>query len=51
MRDPEFVQPSYEPAGAVEQIELILFAAVDVERFEPAEIVRLAFDRDDGILP
>jgi hypothetical protein len=51
MRNPEFVQPSHEPAGAIEQIELILLAAVDVERLQPAEIVRVGFDRNDGILP
>src|SRR5260221_1196768 len=51
MRNPELVQPSYEPACTVEQVELVLFAAIDVEGFQSAEIVRLAFDRDDGILP
>ena len=51
MPDPKLIQASYEPAGAVEQVELILFAAIDVEGFQPAKIVRLAFDRDNGILP
>jgi hypothetical protein len=38
MRDAELVQPPHEPAGPVEQVELILLAAVDVERLQPAEI-------------
>src|SRR5271165_1580427 len=46
----ELTQPSYEPAGTVEQIELIFLSAVDVERLQPAEIVRLGFDRNDRIL-
>src|SRR5229473_6877821 len=50
MRDAELVQPPHEPAGTVEQIELILLAAVDVERLQPAEIVRLGFDRDDRVV-
>jgi hypothetical protein len=29
---------------------MILLAAVDVERLQPAEIIRLGFDRNDGIL-
>jgi hypothetical protein len=48
MPDPKLIQPSYEPAGAVEQVELVLFAAIDVEGFQLAKIVRLAFDRSDG---
>src|SRR5580704_14335405 len=51
MRNAKPVQPPHEPAGTVEQIELILLAAVDVERLQPAEIVRLGFDRDDRVLP
>jgi hypothetical protein len=51
MRNAKLVQPPHEPAGAVEQVELILLAAVHVERLQPAEIVRLGFDRNDGILP
>src|SRR5271166_3857990 len=50
MRNAELAQPSYEPAGTVEQIELIFLSAVDVERLQPAEIVRLGFDRNDRIL-
>src|SRR6266550_3761503 len=38
MRNAELVQPPHEPAGTVEQIELILLAAVDVERLQPAEV-------------
>jgi len=41
----KFVQPSHEPVGTVERVELILLAAVDVERLQPAEIVRLGFVR------
>jgi hypothetical protein len=51
MRDAKLIQPPHEPAGTVEQVELILLAAVDVERLQPAEIVRLGFDRDDRVLP
>src|SRR5882724_9112723 len=50
MRDAKLVQPSHEPAGTVEQIELILLAAVDVERLQPAEIVRLGFNRNNRVL-
>jgi hypothetical protein len=46
MRNAELVQPPHEPAGTVEQIELILLAAIDVERLQPAEIIRLDFDRN-----
>ena len=38
--DPKLIQASYEPAGAVEQVELVLFAAIDIEGFQPAKIVR-----------
>src|ERR1700731_1674957 len=41
MRDAKLVQPPHEPAGSVEQVELILLAAVDVERLQPVEIVRI----------
>ena len=51
MRNAKLVQPAYEPAGTVEQVELVLLAAVDVERPQSAEIVRLGFDRRDGVSP
>jgi hypothetical protein len=51
MRNAELVQPAHEPAGTVEQIEQILHAAVDVERLQSAEIVRLDFDRNYGVPP
>jgi hypothetical protein len=51
MLDSEFVQPSHEPAGAIKRIELIVLAAVDVERLQPAKIIRLGFDRNDRVLP
>jgi hypothetical protein len=35
MREAKLVQPSHEPAGTLEQIELILLATVDVERRSP----------------
>jgi hypothetical protein len=38
MRNAKLVQPSHEPAGTVNQIELILLPAIDVERLQPAEI-------------
>src|SRR5438132_6430085 len=50
MRNAKLVQPSHEPTRTVEQIELILLAAVDVERLQPAEIVGLGFDRDYRVL-
>jgi hypothetical protein len=46
MRDAELVQPPDEPAGAVEQVELIPLAAIDVERLKPAR-----FDRNDRVVP
>jgi hypothetical protein len=49
MRNAKLVQPPHEPDGTVEQIELILLAAVDIERLQRAEIVRLGFDRNDGL--
>src|ERR1700751_782420 len=51
MRYAESVQAPHKPASAVEQIELILLAAVDVERLEPAQIVRLRLNRNDGVVP
>src|SRR6266404_3664524 len=51
MRNAKLVQPPHEPAGPVEQIELVLLAAVDVERLQPAEIVRRGFDRHYRVLP
>src|SRR5271165_1574519 len=51
MRNAKLAQPPHEPAGTVDQIELILLAAVDVERLQPAEIVRLGFDRNGGVVP
>ena len=50
-RDAQFVQPSCKSTRAVEEIELILRTAIDIERFQPAEIVRVRVDRDYGILP
>ena len=50
MGNAELVEAPHEPAGTVEQIELIIFAAIDVERLQPAEIVRLGFERDYGVL-
>jgi hypothetical protein len=32
MRNAKLVQPSHEPAGPIEQVELILLAAINVER-------------------
>src|SRR6266436_7504116 len=46
----KLVQPPHEPARAVEQIELILLAAVNVERLQPAEVVRVGFDRHCRVL-
>src|SRR5216683_5162098 len=50
VRNAKLVEPPHEPARAIEQIELILLAAVDVERLQPAEVVRLGFDRDDRVV-
>src|SRR5260370_856741 len=41
MRNAKLVQPPHEPTSAVEQVELILLAAVDVKCLQPAEIARL----------
>ena len=38
MRYTKLVQSPHEPAGTVEQIQLILLAAVDIERLQPAQI-------------
>src|SRR5262249_30389360 len=35
MRDAELVQPPHEPASAVQQVELVLLPAIDVERLQP----------------
>jgi hypothetical protein len=51
MRNAKLAQPPHESAGTIEQIELILLAALDIERLQPAEIVGLSFDRDDRVLP
>ena len=51
MRYAQFVQPPYKSTRAVEEIELIFLTAIDIERFQPAEIVRLRVNRDYGILP
>src|ERR1700716_634947 len=50
MCNAELVQPSDKPTGTVEQIELIIFAAIDVERLQVAQIVRLGLERDYGVL-
>jgi hypothetical protein len=50
MGNAKLVQPSHEPAGTVKQIELVLLAAINVERLLPAEIFRLPFDRNDRVL-
>src|SRR5215467_16076795 len=51
MRNSELGQPPHKPAGAIEQVELVVRAAVDIERLQPAQIVGLRFDRDGRILP
>jgi hypothetical protein len=51
MGNAKLVQPPHEPAGSVEQVELILLAAVNVQRLQPTEIARLGVDRDDRVLP
>src|SRR5882757_9650509 len=51
MRNAKLVQPPHKPTGAIEQIELILLAAVDVKCLQPAEIARLGFDRNYRVLP
>ena len=50
MRDAKLVQPPNEPSGTLQQIELIVLAAVDVERLQPPQVVGLSFDRDDRVL-
>src|SRR5215472_56895 len=51
MRDPKLFKSPYKPASTIEQVELIFLAAVDVERFQAAEIFRLRFDGDYRVLP
>jgi hypothetical protein len=51
VRDAKLIQSPHEPAGTVKQIELIVLAAVDLERLQPTEIVPLRFDRDYRVLP
>ena len=48
MRNAKLVEPPHEPAGAIEQVELILLAAVEVKCLQPAEVARLGFDRNYG---
>src|SRR5215204_2214808 len=50
MGNAKLVKPSHEAAGPVEQIELVVVPAIDVERLEPAQIVGLGFDRDGRVL-
>jgi hypothetical protein len=50
MRNVKLVHPPREPAGTIEQVKLILLAAVDSEALQPAEIVRLGFERNYRIL-
>jgi hypothetical protein len=47
VRYAKLVHPPHESAGTVEQIELILLAAVNVERLPPAEIVLCWLKIDD----
>src|SRR5713101_504761 len=51
MRNAKLVQPPNEPTDTVQQIELILLAAVDVKCLQPAEIARLGSDRNHRVLP
>src|ERR1700746_604799 len=50
MRNAKLAQLSHKPACTVKQVELILLAAVDVERLQPAEVVRLGFNRDNWVV-
>ena|SRR5436190_13920471 len=49
VRYAKLVQGPHESAGTVEQVELILLAAVNVERFQPAEILLCGLKIDDQI--
>src|SRR5216683_2443192 len=51
MRNAKLVEPPHEPTDTVQQIELILLAAVDVKCLQPAEIARLGSDRNHRVLP
>ena len=51
MRDVEFLQSPHEPARAIQEVELIPLAAVDVERLQATQIVRLCFESDHGVVP
>ena len=50
VRYAQFVQPRHKSTRAVQEIELILLTAIDIERFQPAEIVGLLVECDYGIL-
>src|SRR6202051_2466178 len=51
MRNATLVEPPHEPTGTVQQIELILLAAVDVKCLQPTEVARPGFDRNYRVLP
>src|SRR2546428_11251441 len=50
MRNAKLVEPPHEPTGTVQQIELILLAAVDVKCLQPTEVARLGFDHNYTVL-
>src|SRR4051812_38589187 len=50
MRNSKIVQPAHQPAGPIKQIELVPLAAVDIERFQPAQTGQLSFACLGGVL-
>src|SRR5215469_15987896 len=51
MRNAKLVEPAHEPTRTVQQIELILLAAVDVKCLQPTQVARLGFDCNYRVLP
>jgi hypothetical protein len=49
VRDAKLIHSPHEPTSTVQQIELIVLAAVDVERLQPSQVVGVGFDRDDRV--
>src|SRR5215472_15543830 len=51
MRDRKVLQSPYESTRTVQQVELILVAAVDVKRLQAPEIVRVHLEGNHRIMP
>ena len=51
VRNAKLVEPSHKPTGTIEQIELILVTAVDIEGLQTAQAIRIGVDCNDRVLP